>query len=99
MTTLDHPDVRINGYPISAFGSDPLAFARNSAFQYQELERSLPQQATANSAQKVEVADIRQYIKPIDGYDATKGALFDKPLSTFNSLSLKEMSATRAEWA
>lgn len=97
-TALDHPDVRINGYPISAFGSDPLAFAKNSAFQYQELERTLAQQATANSAQKVEVADIRQYIKPIDGYDATKGALFDKPLSTFNSLSLKEMSATRAEW-
>lgn len=32
-TALDHPDVRINGYPISAFGSDPLAFAKNSAFQ------------------------------------------------------------------
>jgi len=26
-TALDHPNVRINGYPISAFGPEPLAFA------------------------------------------------------------------------
>lgn len=97
-TALDHPDTRINGYPISAFGSDPLAFARNSAAEYQQLERTLAQQATANGSHKVEVADIRQYIKPIDGYDAVNGALFDKPLPAFNSLSLTEMSATRAEW-
>lgn len=97
-TALDHPDARINGYPVSAFGSDPLQFARNSAAEYQQLERTLAQQATANGSHKVEVADIRQYIKPIDGYDAVNGALFDKPLPAFNSLSLTEMSATRAEW-
>ena len=97
-TALDHPDTRINGYPISAFGPEPLAFARNSAAEYQQLERTLAQQATANSGRKVQVADIRQYIKPIDGYDAANGALFEKPLHAFNTLSLKEMSATRAEW-
>ena len=97
-TALDHPDARINGYPVSAFGSDPLQFARNSAAEYQQLERTLAQQATANGSHKVEVADIRQYIKPIDGYDAVNGALFDKPLPAFSSLSLTEMSATRAEW-
>lgn len=97
-TALDHPDVRINGYPVSAFGPEPLEFARKSAAEYQQLERTLAQQATANGSHKVEVADIRQYIKPIDGYDAVNGALFDKPLPAFNSLSLTEMSATRAEW-
>ena len=97
-TALDHPDARINGYPVSAFGPEPLEFARNSAAEYQQLERTLAQQATANGSHKVEVADIRQYIKPIDGYDAVNGTLFDKPLPAYNSLSLTEMSATRAEW-
>lgn len=59
-TALDHPDARINGYPVSAFGPEPLEFARNSAAEYLQLERTLAQQATANSGQKVDVADIRQ---------------------------------------
>ena len=59
-TALDHPDVRINGYPVSAFGPDPLAFARNSAAEYQQLERAVAQQAKANSGRIVEVTDIQR---------------------------------------
>lgn len=97
-TALDHPNVRINGYPISAFGPKPLEFARNSAFEYQALERTLAQHATNNSGQTIDVAHVRQYIKPIDGYDAVGKSLFDKPLPEFSALSLEQMSNTRAEW-
>jgi hypothetical protein len=97
-TALEHPNVRINGYPISAFGSDPLAFASKSAAEYQALERSLAEAASINSGQPVTVAEVRLHLKPIDGYDAVDQVLFDRPVHEFKSLNLTEMAATRADW-
>lgn len=97
-TALDHPTVRINGYPISAFGPEPLAFASQSAAEYQALERSLAQHATTNSAHPVDVAQVRLHLKPIDGYDAVGKTLFERPLHDYSALNLSEMSTTRANW-
>ena len=97
-TALDHPNVRINGYPISAFGPEPLAFASQSAAEYRALERSLAQHATTNSAQPVDVAQVRLHLKPIDGYDAVSKTLFERPLHDYSALNLSEMSTTRANW-
>lgn len=97
-TALDHPTVRINGYPISAFGPEPLAFASQSAAEYQALERSLAQHATTNSAHPVDVAQVRLHLKPIDGYDAVSRTLFERPLHDYSALNLSEMSTTRANW-
>ncbi|WP_433897233.1 XVIPCD domain-containing protein [Stenotrophomonas geniculata] len=97
-TALDHPTVRINGYPISAFGPEPLAFASQSAAEYQALERSLAQHATTNSAHPVDVAQVRLHLKPIDGYDAASKTLFERPLHDYSALNLSEMSTTRANW-
>lgn len=97
-TALEHPNVRINGYPISAFGPDPLAFASQSAAEYQALERSLAEAASINSGQPVTVAEVRLQLKPIDGYDAVDQILFDRPLHEFKTFNLSEMAATRAEW-
>ncbi|MBH1366887.1 hypothetical protein I5U36_01660 [Stenotrophomonas maltophilia] len=97
-TALDHPTVRINGYPISAFGPEPLAFASQSAAEYQALERSLAQHATTNSAHPVDVAQVRLHLKPIDGYDAVSKTLFERPLHDYSTLNLSEMSTTRANW-
>ncbi|MGS7843474.1 XVIPCD domain-containing protein [Stenotrophomonas forensis] len=97
-TALDHPTVRINGYPISAFGPEPLAFASQSAAEYQALERSLAQHATTNSAQPVDVGQVRLHLKPIDGYDAVSKTLFERPLHEYSALNLSEMSTTRANW-
>lgn len=97
-TALDHPTVRINGYPISAFGPEPLAFASQSAAEYQALERSLAQHATTNSAHPVDVAQVRLHLKPIDGYDAVSKTLFERPLHDYSALNLSEMSTTRVNW-
>lgn len=97
-TALDHPTARINGYPISAFGPEPLAFASQSAAEYQALERSLAQHATTNSAHPVDVAQVRLHLKPIDGYDAVSKTLFERPLHDYSALNLSEMSTTRANW-
>jgi hypothetical protein len=97
-TALEHPQLRINGYPISAFGPEPLAFASQSAAEYQALERSLAQHATTNSAHPVDVAQVRLHLKPIDGYDAVSKTLFERPLHDYSALNLSEMSATRANW-
>lgn len=97
-TALEHPQLRINGYPISAFGPEPLAFAGQSAAEYQALERSLAQHATTNSAHPVDVAQVRLHLKPIDGYDAVSKTLFERPLHDYSALNLSEMSTTRANW-
>lgn len=98
VTALDHPTVRINGHPISEFGPEPLAFASQSAAEYQALERSLAQHATTNSAHPVDVAQVRLHLKPIDGYDAVSKTLFERPLHDYSALNLSEMSTTRANW-
>lgn len=97
-TALEHPQLRINGYPVSTFGADPLTFVSRSAAEYQSLERTLAQHATTNTGQAVDVAQVRLHLKPIDGYDAVGKTLFEKPLHDFSALSLHEMSATRADW-
>ncbi|MEG0192092.1 MAG: hypothetical protein RR698_02880 [Stenotrophomonas sp.] len=97
-TALEHPQLRINGYPVSAFGADPLAFASQSAAEYQTLERTLAQHASTNTGQAIDVAQVRLHLKPIDGYDAMGKTLFEKPLHDYSALSLHEMSATRADW-
>lgn len=66
-TALEHPDVRINGYPVRAFGPEPLAFVSRSAAEYQALERAIAQEAANNSGHPVSVAQVRAQLKPIDG--------------------------------
>lgn len=96
-TALDHPAVRINGYPVGAFGPDPLAFASNSAAQYQALEAAIAREAT-NSGHAVTVAEVRLQLRPIEGYDAVAQSLFHRPVDEFKTLSFAEMTATRAQW-
>lgn len=97
-TALEHPNARINGYPVSAFGPEPLAFASRSAAEYQALERAIAQEAATNSGHPVSVAQVRAQLKPIDGYDAVKQTLFTRPVDEFKALSLGEMSHARADW-
>lgn len=97
-TALEHPDVRINGYPVSAFGPDPLAFVSASAAEYQALERTIAQQATINSGQAVDVAHVRRHLTPIEGWDAVDKTLFSRPVDEFHALNLADMTRVRAEW-
>lgn len=97
-TALKYPNAVINGYPVSAFGSDPLGFVSKSAAEFQQLERAIAQAATANSGQPVTVAQIRANVNLIDGYDAVGKTLFSQPIDVFKSLSLDEMSAARTAW-
>ena len=97
-TALKHPDVRINGYPVSAFGPDPLAFVRASAAEYQALERTIAQQATINSGHAVDVAQVRRHLTPIQGWDAVDKTLFSRPVDEFHALNLADMTRVRAEW-
>ena len=97
-TALEHPNTRINGYPVSAFGPDPLAFVSQSAAEYQALERTLAQHASANGTKAVTVAEIRLEIMPIEGYDAPARTLYARPLDDYKSLSLAEMTTARLDW-
>lgn len=97
-TALEHPDVRINGYPVSAFGPDPRAFVSASAAEYQALERTIAQQATINSGHAVDVAQVRRHLTPIQGWDAVDKTLFSRPVDEFHSLNLADMTRARADW-
>ncbi len=97
-TALEHPNARINGYPVSAFGPDPLAFVSQSAAEYQALERTLAQHATANGTEAVTVAKLRADLMPIEGYDALGKTLYARPLDDFKTLSLDDMTRVRVEW-
>lgn len=97
-TALQHPDARINGYPVSAFGPDPLTFVSNTAAEYQALEGVIAQQASTNSGHPVTVAQVRAHLKPIDGYDAVDRTLFNRPLDDFKILRFGEMAHVRADW-
>lgn len=79
-TALKYPNAVINGYPLHMFEPDPLAFASKSAAQYQSLERTIAQAATANGGQEVSVAQVRHQLKIIDGYDAPNQMLFNRPI-------------------
>ncbi|HDS0924511.1 TPA: hypothetical protein QDZ10_003001 [Stenotrophomonas maltophilia] len=97
-TALEHPNARINGYPVSSFGPDPLAFVSKSAAEYQALEIALAREAATNSGHAVTVAEVRLQLKPIDGYDAVAQSLFNRPVDEFKTLSFAEMTATRTQW-
>jgi len=97
-TALEHPNARINGYPVSAFGPDPLAFVSKSAAEYQALEIALAREAATNSGHAVTVAEVRLQLRPIDGYDAVAQSLFNRPVDEFKTLSFAEMTATRTQW-
>ena len=97
-TALEHPNARINGYPVSAFGPDPLAFVSKSAAEYQALEIALAREAAANSGYAVTVAEVRLQLRPIDGYDAVAQSLFNRPVDEFKTLSFAEKTAARAQW-
>ena len=81
------------------FGPEPLTFVSRSAAEYQNLERSIVQAATANSGHDVSLARMRAELRPIDGYDAANKMLFNRPVDEFRSLSFAEMTATRSHWA
>jgi peptidoglycan hydrolase-like protein with peptidoglycan-binding domain len=98
-TALNHPDAVINGYPVSAFGPDPLASASRSAAEFQQLERSIAQAATANSGRAVSVEQVRSSLNLIEGYDAVNKTVFNQPVDAFKSLSFDEMATTRSAWA
>ena len=97
-TALEHPNARINGYPVSAFGPDPLAFVSNSAAEYQALEIAIAREAATNSGHAVTVAEVRLQLRPIEGYDAVAQSLFNRPVDEFRTLSLAEMTAARTQW-
>ncbi|MBT2768034.1 hypothetical protein J7J08_10345 [Stenotrophomonas sp. ISL-67] len=95
---LEHPNARINGYPVSSFGPDPLAFVSKSAAEYQSLEIALAREAATNSGHAVTVAEVRLQLRPIEGYDAVAQVLFNRPVEEFKTLSFAEMTATRTQW-
>ncbi|WP_312318795.1 XVIPCD domain-containing protein [Stenotrophomonas sp.] len=97
-TALEHPNTRINGYPVSAFGPDPLTFVSQSAAEYQALERTLAQHATANGPEAVTVTKLRAELMPIEGYDALGKTLYARPLDDFRALSIDDMTRVRVEW-
>lgn len=97
-TALKHPEAVINGYPVSAFGKDPLAFAGKSAAEFQRLEETIAQLATRNSGQAVGVAEVRSTLRLAEGYDAVNKTLFDQPVAAFKTLTFDEMSAARTAW-
>ncbi len=97
-TALEHPNTRINGYPVSSFGPDPLAFVSKAAAEYQALEIALAREAATNSGHAVTVAEVRLQLRPIDGYDAVAQSLFNRPVDEFKTLRFAEMTATRAQW-
>lgn len=97
-TALKHPDAVINGYPVSAFGSDPLAFASKSAAEFQQLEKTIAQAASHSSGAPVSVEQVRSNLKLIEGYDAVNKTLFNKPVDAFKALSFDDMAATRTAW-
>jgi peptidoglycan hydrolase-like protein with peptidoglycan-binding domain len=97
-TALKHPDAVINGYPVSAFGPDPLTFASRSAAEFQQLERTIAQAATANGGHVVNVGQVRSSLNLIEGYDAVNKTLFNQPVDAFKSLSFDEMAVTRSAW-
>ncbi|HZF97179.1 MAG TPA: hypothetical protein VEY92_02850 [Pseudoxanthomonas sp.] len=97
-TALKHPDAVINGYPVSAFGSDPLGFASKSAAEFQQLERAIAQAATVNSGNAVSIGQVRSNLRLIEGYDAVNKTLFNQSIDAFKSLNFDEMAATRSAW-
>ncbi|WP_448141869.1 XVIPCD domain-containing protein [Stenotrophomonas bentonitica] len=97
-TALEHPNARINGYPVSSFGPDPLPFVSKSAAEYQALEIAIAREAAINSGHAVTVAEVRLQLRPIEGYDAVAQSLFNRPVDEFRTLSLAEMTATRTQW-
>jgi hypothetical protein len=97
-TALEHPDLRINGYPVSRFGPEPLEFVRQSAAEYRALEKSLAASASVQDGVEVTVESIRKSIKPIDGYDALQQTLYDRPVADYKSLGLSEMAEARSNW-
>jgi hypothetical protein len=98
-TALSSPNTVMNGYPMSAFGPDPLTFASQSAAQYQQVERSLAQSATTHSGHAVSVADIRTHVDVANGYNATQKSLFGQPVDEFSRLNLDQMSAASKAWS
>lgn len=97
-TALNHPDAVINGYPVSAFGDDPLAFASKSAAEFQQLERGLVQAATANSGRPVSLEELRATVRVAEGYDAVAKTVFGESLDSFRAMSLDEMTTARSGW-
>lgn len=97
-TALKHPDAVINGYPVSAFGSDPLAFASKSAAEFQQLERTIAQAASTNGGHAISVQQVRSNLNLIEGYDAVGKTVFGRPLEVFKALDFEEMTAARAAW-
>lgn len=106
LVALEHPDLRINGYPMSAFQPDPVEFASKSAAEYQAMERSLAEPfvvepkhpETMEDARAKALRELRNFLKPVDGYDAVEKTLYDRPIADFKNLSLEEMAHTRATW-
>ena len=98
-TALKHPDAVINGYPVRAFGNDPLAFASQSAAEFQQLERSVAQAASSNSGKIISVQQVRANLSLIEGYDAVGRTLFNQPVDAFKALSFDEMAAARSAWS
>lgn len=97
-TALRHPNAVINGYPVSAFGDDPLTFVSRSAAEFQQLERAVAQAATANSGRTVHVAQVRAQLNLIEGFDAVGKTVFGQPIEAFKTLNLEEMTAARSAW-
>jgi hypothetical protein len=98
-TALNSPSTVMNGYPMSAFGSDPLTFASKSAAEFQQLETHLAQSASVNGNHAVSVADIRAKVDVLGGYDAVNKTLFGRPLDNFSKLDLAQMTATSRAWS
>jgi hypothetical protein len=98
-TALNSPSTVMNGYPMSAFGSDPLTFASKSAAEFQQLETHLAQSASVNGNHAVSVADIRANVDVLGGYNAVNKTLFGQPLNNFSKLDLAQMTATSHAWS
>lgn len=97
-TALNSPTTVMNGYPMSAFGPDPLTFASRSAAQFQQLETHLAQSASVNSHRSVSVADLRAQVDVSRGYDAVHQTVFGQSVADFSTHDLGQMATISRDW-
>lgn len=98
-TAQQYPAAVTNGYPMSSFGPDPLAFASKSAAEFQQLEKSLAESATVNGAHPVSVGDLRAKVYVASGYNATNQSVFGHSLTEFRQLTADQMTSASNAWS
>ena len=95
---LKHPEANVNGYPVKAFGGDPLTFVQHTAAEFEALEKTIAQAASVKTSTAVSIADIQANVRLIHGYDGINKTVFGQAIDEFSKLDLPQMTATSESW-